>query len=331
MSRILVTGANGQIGSDLVDALRERHGPAQVVRLDLKPPPATNGHTPSAPFETADVRDRAALADVVSSYEVEVVYHLASLLSATGEQQPDRTWDVNVNGLKNVLDLAREHDLRVFWPSSIAVFGPSTPKEETPQQTVLDPTTIYGVTKRSGELLCRYYHRRYGLDVRSLRYPGLISYKTAPGGGTTDYAVDMYARAAEGANYTCFLERDTRLPMMYMPDAIRATLELMAAESEALSVRDSYNVRGISFTPEELTEAIRRRVPTFSCTFAPDDRQQIADDWPSSVADDAARADWNWAPDYDLEAMTDDMIDHLRTGEPVSGGEGGREQGSVGK
>jgi nucleoside-diphosphate-sugar epimerase len=331
MSRILVTGANGQIGSELVDALRERYGSDEVVRLDLKPPPAPNGHTPAAPFETADVRDRAALAEVVSAYGVDIVYHLASLLSATGEQQPDRTWDVNMNGLKNVLDLAWEHDLRVFWPSSIAVFGPSTPKEETPQQTVLDPSTIYGVTKRSGELLCRYYHQRYGLDVRSLRYPGLISYKTAPGGGTTDYAVEMYARAAEGEDYTCFLERDTRLPMMYMPDAIRAALDLMQADPEALSVRDSYNVGALSFTPEELAASIRQRVSTFSCTYAPDERQKIADAWPSSVNDDSARDDWGWVPEYDLDAMTDDMLSHLREGERTQGSVEERGRGSVGE
>ena len=312
MSRILVTGANGQIGSELVAALREQTGPEQVVRLDLQPPPTPNGQSPTGPFDVADVRERDALAEVIAHHEIDVVYHLASLLSASGEQQPDRTWDVNVNGLKNVLDLAREYDLRVFWPSSIAVFGPSTPKEHTPQQTVLDPTTIYGVTKRSGELLCRYYHRRYDLDVRSLRYPGLISYKTAPGGGTTDYAIDMFAKAAAGEDYTCFLEPDTRLPMMYMPDAIQATLDLMTAEEDALTIRDSYNVGALSFTPEDLAVAIRRHVPTFSCTYDPDERQKIADNWPSSVDDTAARTDWGWAPTYDLEAMAEDMLSHLR-------------------
>jgi nucleoside-diphosphate-sugar epimerase len=322
MPRILLTGANGQIGSELVAALRERHGPEQVVRLDLKPPPAANGRSPAGPFEVADVRDREALAAVVDDHDVDVVYHLASLLSATGEQQPERAWDVNVNGLRNVLELARERDLRVFWPSSIAVFGPSTPKADTPQQTVLDPGTIYGVSKRSGELLCQYYHRRYGLDVRSLRFPGLISYKTAPGGGTTDYAVDMHVRAARGEDYTCFLAADTRLPMMYMPDALRATLELMAADAAALSVRDSYNVGALSFTPRELVDALHRRGTDFDCTFAPDERQRIADDWPASVDDRAARADWDWAPEYDLDAMTEDMLEHLRTGERVSGGEG---------
>jgi nucleoside-diphosphate-sugar epimerase len=319
MPRILITGANGQIGSELVAALRERHGAAQVVALDLEPPPS-NRRSPSGPFEAADVRDRAALADVIETHDVDVVYHLASLLSATGEKHPDRAWEVNVGGLRNVLDLACEHSLQVFWPSSIAVFGPSTPKTDTPQQTVLDPTTIYGVTKRSGELLCRYYHRRYGLDVRSLRYPGLISYKTAPGGGTTDYAVDMYVHAAQGDDYTCFLTADTRLPMMYMPDALRATLRLMEADAAALSVHDSYNVGAFSVTPRELGAAIRRHVPDFSCTFEPDERQKIADDWPASVDDRAARTDWNWAPTFDLDAMTEDMIEHLREGERESTG-----------
>ena len=322
MSHVLLTGANGQIGSELVAFLRERHGPEQVVRLDLKPPPAANGRSPSGPFEVADVRDREALAAVVEDHEIDVVYHLASLLSATGEQAPRRAWSVNVDGLRNVLELAREHDLRVFWPSSIAVFGPSTPKVDPPQQTVLDPGTIYGVTKRSGELLCQYYHRRYGLDVRSLRFPGLISHKTAPEGGTTDYAVDMYERAAAGEDYTCFLAAGTRLPMMYMPDALRAILELMAADAEALSVRDSYNVGALSFSPRELADALRRHVPGFSCTYEPDERQAIADDWPASVDDHSAREDWGWAPAYDLDAMTDDMLEHLRTGERVSGGEG---------
>jgi len=319
MSHVLVTGANGQLGSELVEALRARHGSSRVIRLDLQPPPAPDGRAPGGPVAVADVRDRAALANILADYDVEAVYHLASLLSATGEQHPDRTWDVNMSGLKNILDLARTHTLRVFWPSSIAVFGPSTPKADTPQNTVLDPATMYGVTKRSGELMCQYYHRRYGLDVRSLRYPGLISYKTAPGGGTTDYAVDMYTCAADGRDYTCFLEPDARLPMMYMPDAIGATLSLMEAPAEALSVRDSYNVAAFSFSPQDLAAALRRRVPDFACTYAPDERQQIADAWPASVDDTAARTDWNWAPTYDLDAMTEDMLDHLGVGQGARG------------
>jgi len=324
MSHVLVTGANGQIGSDLVDALHDRHGTRRVVGLDLEPPAAHNGHMGEGPFVTGDVRDRAVLAETIVDHDIDVVYHLASLLSATGEQHPNRAWDVNMGGLKHVLDLAREHDLKVFWPSSIAVFGPSTPRTNTPQNTILDPNTMYGVTKRSGELLCRYYHTRFGIDVRSLRYPGLISYKTDPGGGTTDYAIDMYKQAAQGRDYTCFLDQGTRLPMMYMPDAIQATLAIMDAEAEALSVRDSYNLGAFSFAPGELAAAIRKHTPTFTCTYAPDDRQQIADHWPSSVDDSAARDDWGWAPEYDLDAMTEDMLSHLQAGErePESVGEG---------
>lgn len=318
MSRILLTGANGQIGTALGAALRDRHGSDHVVSLDLTMPPTPNGRSPVGPFEVADVRDRDALGEIAASYDIDVVYHLASLLSATSEKQPDRAWDVNVNGLKNVLDLAREHDLRVFWPSSIAVFGPSTPKI-APQETVLNPTTMYGVAKRSGELLCAYYHRRYGVDVRSLRLPGLVSYETEPVGGTTDYAVDMFVHAVCEETYTCYLTEDVHLPMMYMPDAIRATLMLMGVEEASLSVRDSYNLGALSFSPRDLATAIRRRVPEFSSTFQPDDRQQIAEHWPQAVDDEAARADWGWFPEFDLEAMTEDMLEHLRKGERERG------------
>jgi nucleoside-diphosphate-sugar epimerase len=287
-----------------------------VIGLDLEPPASTNGRL-GAPHEEADVRDRDRLGEIVRTHEAGTVYHLASLLSATGEKHPDRAWDVNLGGLKNVLDLARRHDLDVFWPSSIAVFGPNTPKEDAPQQTVLDPTTMYGVTKRSGELLCRYYHRRYDVDVRSLRYPGLISHQTLPGGGTTDYAVDMYCAAARGEDYTCYLRPDTRLPMMYMPDAVRGTLDLMEADASALTVREGYNLGAMSFTAAELAAAIERHVPGFDCTFEPDERQAIADAWPASVDDAEARADWGWAPEYDLDAMTEDMLSHLREEEPA--------------
>jgi len=359
MASIPVTGANGQIGSELVRALRNRHGRDRVVELDLRPASAERDRSehdrqkhdrrehdrsgrvsssdgasipadasvsdapaseapqsetsPSgAPFVVGDVRDRERLAEVVNEHDVGTVYHLASLLSASGEKVPDRTWDVNVNGLKNVLDLAREYGLQVFWPSSIAVFGPSTPRARTPQQTVLDPSTMYGVTKRSGELLCQYYHRRYGVDVRSLRYPGLISYDTPPGGGTTDYAVDMFFEAVRGGSYECFVRADTRLPMMYMPDALRATLDVMEADAAAIATRDSYNITAMSFSAEELADAIAERVPGFTCTFAPDERQAIADAWPASIDDTPARREWNWAPTYDLDAMTDDMLLHLR-------------------
>jgi len=259
-----------------------------------------------------DVRNRDRLEEVIRHFDIEVVYHLASLLSAEGEAHPDRAWDVNMGGLRNVLDLAREHDLKVFWPSSIAVFGPNTPKDDTPQRTVLDPTTMYGVTKRSGELLCRYYHRRYGVDVRSVRYPGLLSYKTIPEGGTTDYAVYMHEQAAQREDYTCFLKPDTSLPMMYMPDAIRATLLLMDAEGAELSVGDSYNLAALSFTPRELAGVIRRRVTGFNCFYDPDERQEIADSWPNSIDDRAAREDWGWAPEFGLDVMSQDMIAALR-------------------
>ena len=312
MPSTLVTGANGQIGSELVDVLRQRHGPESVVGLDLHPPAMANGNTVPAPHVVADVRDADALRDVIETHAIDTVYHLASLLSASGEKAPNRAWDVNMSGLKNILDLAREYGFSVFWPSSIAVFGPSTPREETPQHTVLDPTTMYGVTKRSGELLCRYYHHRYDVDVRSLRYPGLISYETEPGGGTTDYAVDMFLHAANGVSYTCFVRPDTRLPMMYMPDAIRATLAIMDADAGQISVRESYNVAAMTFTAEELSAVIQERVPSFRCTYSPDERQAIADAWPASIDDSAARADWSWRPTYDLEAMTDDMLVHLR-------------------
>jgi nucleoside-diphosphate-sugar epimerase len=312
MSSILVTGAGGQLGSELVGVLRKLTNAASVVALDLTPP-VTDG-----PTETVDVRNRAALAQVVSAYEVDVIYHLASLLSATGEQTPDRTWDVNVTGLRNVLALAHDRDARVFWPSSIAVFGPSTPTP-APQHTTLDPATIYGITKRSGEMLCQYYHRRYGLDVRSLRLPGLISHETPPGGGTTDYAVEMYRHAARGANYSCFLRPDTSLPLMYMPDALRAIFDLMAADADALAVRDSYNVSGFHASPQQIAVAIRHHAPSFTCTYAADRRQQIADTWPAAVDDTPARRDWNWAPEYDLAATTDDMLAHLTTDEQESG------------
>jgi nucleoside-diphosphate-sugar epimerase len=312
MTSILVTGAHGQIGSELVEVLRTQENVDQVVGLDLNPPSATDGRASSGPFVCADVRNHGVLADTLDEYDVDVVYHLASLLSATGEKKPDRAWNVNMTGLRNLLDLARKRSLKLFWPSSIAVFGPSTPKTDTPQQTVLDPSTMYGVTKRSGELLCQYHHRRYGTDVRSLRYPGLVSHKTPPGGGTTDYTVDLLAAAARRENYTCFLERDTRLPMMYMPDALQATLDLMAAPPDALSVRDSYNIGALSFSPEELVDAVRRHVPDFSCQYDPDERQKIADAWPSSIDDERARADWGWEPGAGLEDMVEDMINHMK-------------------
>jgi nucleoside-diphosphate-sugar epimerase len=310
MTNILVTGAGGQIGSDLAAALRDERPGARVLCTDLADD-APGALPDDLPYEPLDVRDEDRLRALMRERKIGVVYHLASLLSAVGEGAPDRTWNVNLGGLKNVLDTARDAEARVFWPSSIAVFGPGTPRENVPQQTVLDPQTMYGVTKVSGEMLCRYYHQRYDVDARSLRYPGLISYTAPPGGGTTDYAPRMIAAAARGEAYTCFVRPDTRLPMMYMPDAIRAALALMDAEAEALSVRTSYNVGALSFSAQELADALTERRSDFRCRFEPDERQQIADSWPASLDDEAARRDWNWQPRYDLDALTDDMLEKL--------------------
>ena len=314
MARLLITGANGQVGSDLHAALRRQDRAAYLVTLDVQSarPPLGGGAGSHTPHVTADVRDRGALERIVTEHDVDTVYHLASLLSVSGERAPDRAWSVNVEGLKNVLDLAREYDLKVFWPSSIAVFGPSTPKNPAPQTPPLDPRTMYGVTKVSGELLCQYYHEKYGVDVRSLRYPGLISHMAPPGGGTTDYAVEIFRAAAAGEPYTCFVRPGTRLPMMYMPDAARATLALMAADAERLTVRTSYNVAALSFTAEALADAIAARVPGFRCRFAPDTRQAIADSWPHAVDDAPARTDWDWQPAFGLEAIVEDMLEKLR-------------------
>ena len=333
MQRVLVTGANGQIGSELVQALRHRGDTERVIGADLRPPSdssSSNGSRETGgAHEVFDVRDRAALRGVMETHAIDTVFHLASLLSASGEQAPDRAWDVNMHGLKHVLDLAREfqenegradgagNSVRVFWPSSIAAFGPAT-GTRAPQQAVLDPQTMYGVTKVSGELLCRYYFQKYGVDVRSVRYPGLISYAAPPGGGTTDYAPEMFYAAAEGRPYTCFVEPETRLPMMYMPDALDAALDLMDAPAEALSVRTSYNVGALSFTARELADALAARVPGFECQFAPDERQEIADSWPAAVEDRPARGDWGWNPQYDLDALTDDMLENLCQCDTVS-------------
>ncbi len=311
MNRILVTGANGQIGTDLVEALCALPSKPFLLATDLRPPPHQNGRG-GVPFRALDVRDRGALLRLIEEYRIDTVMHLASLLSATGERDVDLAWSVNMDGLKHVLDAARIYGLRVFWPSSIAVFGPRTPRERAPQHTVLDPTTIYGVTKVSGELLCRYYFDRYGVDVRSLRYPGIISYKTPPGGGTTDYAVEIFHAALRDGAYTCFLKPGTRLPMMYMPDAIRATIELMQADPSRLSVRTSYNLGAFSFTAEELSKGIAARVPGFSCAYAPDERQAIADSWPNSIDDRAAKEDWGWQPAFTVPQMIEDMINNLR-------------------
>jgi nucleoside-diphosphate-sugar epimerase len=307
--KALIIGANGQIGSELAGALVERHGADAVVTSDLAPV----GRVPGLAHETLDVTDAAALAAVVERHHVTQVYHLAAALSASGEKHPMWAWDLNMKGLLNVLELARTHRLqRVFWPSSIAAFGPATPRRGTPQHTVMDPTTVYGISKLAGERWCAWYHANHGVDVRSLRYPGLISYKTPPGGGTTDYAVEIFYSALRDGRYTCFLKEDQALPMMYMPDALRATLELMDAPSERIGERGSYNVAGVSFTPREIADAIARRIPGFELRCEPDFRQQIAASWPQSIDDSVAQRDWGWRPRHGLQAMVDDMLDHLR-------------------
>lgn len=307
MQRILVTGANGQVGSDLVTALRRKYGADQVVGVDLAlPKEVTNG-----PHEILDVTDRSSLQRIGDQYGIDSIFHLASLLSAKGEKQPDLAWQVNMDSLKHVLDEAARRSWKVFWPSSIAVFGPSTPKEKTPQATVLEPATMYGITKCAGELLCKYYHARFDVDVRSLRFPGLISYSAPPGGGTTDYAIDMLRAAVAGTPYVCFVRPETRLPMMYMPDAIQAAMDLMEAPATGLTIRTSYNIEAISFSAAELAEEIKKRVPEFTCTFEPDFRQKIAETWPSTLDDSCARSDWNWHPRFNLSAMVSDMLEHL--------------------
>lgn len=310
---ILVTGAKGQIGSDLTAALRRRYGATAVLETDLQPAAANGAGGHAGPYTTLDVTDKKRLEEVVSGHQVHTIYHLASLLSARGEDKPELCWRVNMDGLRNVLDVAARQNIRVFWPSSIAVFGDHAPRVDTPQDTVLQPATMYGITKVSGELLCRYYAERYEVDVRSLRLPGIISYTANAGGGTTDYAVEIFHEALATGRYTCFVRPDTRLPMMYMPDTIRAILELMEADSEAITVRTSYNITGSSFSAGELADEIRRHLPSFECRFVPDSRQNIADSWPATIDDSQARLDWGWKTEYDLPAIVSDMLENLRT------------------
>jgi len=308
----MVIGAVGQIGAELTVELRRKYGGGNVVATTRKtafPEEIANG----GPCEYFDVQDKTALGGAIKKHGVDTIYQLASLLSATGEKNPDLAFDINLLGLKNTLDVARENGVgKIFWPSSIAAFGPTTPRESTPQRTVLEPTTMYGVTKVAGELLCQYYFNKHGLDIRSVRYPGLISWKAEPGGGTTDYAVAIYYEAIKHKKYSCFVGPKTVLPMMYMPDAIRGTIELMEAPSEKLTVRTSYNLAAISFSAEELAAEVARHIPGFICTYAPDHRQKIADSWPKSIDDSQARKDWGWKHEYGLEKMSEDMILNLR-------------------
>lgn len=309
--RIIILGSNGQIGTELVAALRKKYGQAQVVASDIRKPQSVAGDTP---FELIDVLDRKALHLLFTQYRPTQVYLLAAVLSATGEQHPRQAWDLNINGLLNVLDLSMEYAVKkVFWPSSIAVFGPHSPKTDTPEYCTMDPTTVYGISKLAGERICEYYHNRFGVDVRSIRYPGIISWKAAPGGGTTDYAVHIFHEALKHNTYACFLSADTTLPMLYMDDAIRGTLALMDAPADQIRIRSSYNITGTSFSPAMLAGAIRRHLPDFTITYVKNDpRQAIADTWPSSINDAEARRDWNWSPRYGLAEITADMIVNLK-------------------
>jgi nucleoside-diphosphate-sugar epimerase len=308
--KILVIGACGQIGVELTLALRKIYGGAQVIASDLREEHELLKGT--GPYVSMDVMNKEMLHVQVIRQNITQIYLLAAMLSATGEKNPPLAWNLNMTGLLNVLDIAREEKIhKVYWPSSIAVFGPTSPKVNCPQHTVIEPTTVYGISKFAGEFWCNYFHQRYGLDVRSLRYPGLISYKSAPGGGTTDYAVEIYHEALDEKAYQCFLRKDTYLPMMYMPDAIRATIELMEAPADRITTRTSYNISGMSFSPEEIGSAIQQHIPDFRMTYVPDYRQAIADSWPQSIDDSVARADWNWKPEYDLHRMTADMFANL--------------------
>lgn len=307
--KILVIGASGQIGVELTLALRKIYGANNVVASDLR---EENNLLKGGPYVSLDVMNKEMLHVQVIRQNITQIYLLAAMLSAKGEKNPGLAWHLNMQGLLNVLDIAREENLKkVYWPSSIAVFGPTSPKQNCPQKTIIEPTTVYGISKFAGEFWCNYYHLKYGVDVRSLRYPGLISYKSEPGGGTTDYAVEIFHDAIEEKKYVSFLEEDTNLPMMYMPDAIRATIELMEAPAENISIRTSYNLSAMSFSPKEIAVEIKKHIPEFEISYNPDYRQQIANSWPQSIDDSVARADWGWKHEYDLATMTEDMLKNL--------------------
>jgi nucleoside-diphosphate-sugar epimerase len=315
MERILIIGANGQIGSELVTALAEKHGADNVIASDI----GLDNRFGAKRYVQVDVLDKARVAQLVADEGITQVYQLAALLSATGEKAPLKAWTLNMDGLLNILEIARERGeagkpLKIFWPSSIAAFGPNTPAQDTPQYTVMDPTTIYGISKLAGERLCEYYHAKYGVDVRSIRYPGIISYKSPPGGGTTDYAIAIFHSALRGETYECFLGPETTLPMIYMPDAIRATIELMEAPADKVKIRSSYNVAGVSFNPRELAAAITRARPEFRIAYKPDSRQAIADSWPKSLDDGRATADWGWKATIGVDEMVADMLRNIDVG-----------------
>jgi nucleoside-diphosphate-sugar epimerase len=308
--KILVIGASGQIGVELTLALRKIYGNSNVVASDLREQnPLLEG---TGPYVSLDVMNKEMLHVQVIRQNFTQIYLLAAILSATGEKNPNLAWHLNMQGLLNVLDIAREEKLhKVYWPSSIAVFGPTSPKKNCPQQTIIEPTTVYGISKYAGEFWCNYFYQRFGVDVRSLRYPGLISYKSPPGGGTTDYAIEIFHEALEEKKYECFLDENTYLPMMYMPDAIRATIELMEAPADKISIRTSYNISGMSFSPKEIGAEVKKHVPDFKISYKPDYRQAIANSWPQSIDDSVARKDWSWKEEYDLSAMTSDMFANL--------------------
>lgn len=308
--KILVIGASGQIGVELTLALRKLYGNANVVASDLREEnPLLHG---TGPYVSLDVMNKEMLHVQVIRQGITQIYLLAAILSATGEKNPALAWHLNMQSLLNVLDIAKEETLtKIYWPSSIAVFGPTSPKINCPQKTIIEPSTVYGISKYAGEFWCNYYAAKYDVDVRSMRYPGLISYKSAPGGGTTDYAVEIYQEALDEKEYTCFLNPETYLPMMYMPDAIRATIELMEAPKEKISIRTSYNLSGMSFSPAEIAAEIKKHIPEFKMKYKPDYRQAIADSWPQSIDDSVAAADWGWKPKYTLETMTKDMLENL--------------------
>ncbi|MGW8121281.1 NAD-dependent epimerase/dehydratase family protein [Roseivirga echinicomitans] len=309
MTKVLIIGASGQLGSELTIALGEVFGNENIIASDISSAhPNIAGFT----FEKLDVMNAAQLKEVVEKHGITQIYHLAAILSAKGESNPQWAWNLNMTSLLNVLELAKEKKLdKIYWPSSIAVFGPNTPLNNTPQFCEKDPNTVYGISKLAGERWCEYYFEKYGVDVRSIRYPGLIGYKSLPGGGTTDYAVEIYHKALKGEKFTCFLKEDTALPMMYMPDAIKATIDLMQAPAEKVKVRSSYNLSAISFTPKEIAASIRKKMPEFTIDYAPDFRQAIADSWPNTIDDSQARADWGWSHDFSLDAMSEDILENL--------------------
>ena len=310
-TKILIIGACGQIGTELTTQLRAQYGVDNVVASDIRK--LNNDIVNTGIFEVVNALDYNQIEHLIEKYQITDVYLMAALLSATAEKNPAFAWDLNMNSLFHVLNLAKAGKIKkIFWPSSIAVFGPTTPRENTPQYTIMEPTTVYGISKQTGERWCEYYHHQYGVDVRSIRYPGLISWTSEPGGGTTDYAVDIYHKALEDGKYECFLRDDSKLPMMYMEDAIRATIEIMQADAETIKIRSSYNLAGISFTPAEIAAEISKHIPDFTITYKPDFRQKIADSWPASIDDSSARSDWGWKHEYDMSAMTQVMLDNLR-------------------